>query len=302
MALEVEKFKGSICPMVTPFTDDGQFDEKTYRELIEWQIDSGSHGISCSGTTGEPSSLTLDERKYLYEVTVDAVKGRRPTLLGTGSTNFEETMHLTTFAEKIGADAVMVIVPYYNKPSQEALYRHFREVADAIDIPLVIYNIPGRTGVNMAPQTMARLRRACRNIIGVKESNKNFEQVSHVLHKCGRDFHVYSGIEELCYPMLTLGGAGHISATANVMPREVAELYNLAARGQWKEALDLHYYLLDLNEALFWETNPGPLKASLALMGKIRPVIRKPLALPMDEVQQKLRKVLDRYDLVACPK
>lgn len=293
-----DKLRGSIVPMVTPFLDNGEFDEKTYRELIEWQIDSGSHGISCAGTTGEPSSLSTEEREYLMEVTVNQVRGRVPTVLGTGSTNHAETLRLTKHAEKIGADAALVIVPYYNRPSQEGLYRHFREVADSVDIPIIIYNIPGRTAVNMEPSTMARLRRDCPNIIGVKESNKNFEQVSHVLHQVGRDFHVYSGIELLCYPMLMLGGAGHVSATANLMPREVADLYNLVEQGRWKEALDLHYYLLELNEALFWETNPGPLKACMAMQGKIRPVVRSPLALPSDEMQSRLRAVLEKYGLL----
>ncbi|MCL6599722.1 MAG: 2,4-dihydroxyhept-2-ene-1,7-dioic acid aldolase [Alicyclobacillus macrosporangiidus] len=293
-----DKLRGSIVPMVTPFLDNGEFDEKTYRELIEWQIDSGSHGISCAGTTGEPSSLSIEEREYLMEVTVNQVRGRVPTVLGTGSTNHAETLRLTKHAEKIGADAALVIVPYYNRPSQEGLYRHFREVADSVDIPIIIYNIPGRTAVNMEPSTMARLRRDCPNIIGVKESNKNFEQVSHVLHQVGRDFHVYSGIELLCYPMLMLGGAGHVSATANLMPREVADLYNLVEQGRWKEALDLHYYLLELNEALFWETNPGPLKACMAMQGKIRPVVRSPLALPSDEMQSRLRAVLEKYGLL----
>lgn len=293
-----EKFRGSIVPMVTPFTEDGAFDEKTYRTLIDWQIESGSHGISCAGTTGEPSSLTTEEREYLLEVTVNQVKGRVPTVLGTGSTNHAETMRLTKFAEKIGADAALVIVPYYNKPSQEGLYRHFREVADSVAIPIVIYNIPGRTGVNMEPATMARLHKDCPNIIGVKESNKNFEQVSHVLHQVGRDFLVYSGIELLCYPMLALGGAGHVSATANLLPREVADIYNFVEQGKWKEAIDLHYYLLELNEALFWETNPGPLKACMGMTGQIKPIVRSPMALPSEKMQEDLRKVLGKYNLV----
>lgn len=292
------EFVGSIAPMVTPFLDDGSFDEATFRELIDWHIDSGTHGISCTGTTGEPSSLSMEERKHILEVTVNQVRHRVPTVLGTGSTNYDETIELTLYAEKIGADAALVIVPYYSKPSQEGLYQHFRSVADSVSIPVIIYNIPGRTGVNMEPKTMARLRKACSNIIGVKESNKNFEQISHVLHECGRDFNVYSGIEELCYPMLALGGKGHISATANLMPREVAELYNLCAAGKWEAARDLHYQLLELNQALFWETNPGPLKACMAMMGKIRPVIRKPLALPSSEMQQRLRMVLEKYELV----
>jgi 4-hydroxy-tetrahydrodipicolinate synthase len=293
-----ERLRGSIVPMVTPFTDDGAFDEKTYRELIEWQIDSGTHAISCAGTTGEPSSLTVEEREYLFEVTIDAVRGRVPVVLGTGSTNQAETLRLTKTAERLGADAALVIVPYYNRPSQEGLYRHFRTVAESVDIPIILYNIPGRTAVNLEPATMARLRRDCPNIIGVKESNKDFEQVSRVLHQCGRDFLVYSGIELLCYPMLALGGAGHISATANLLPREVADLYNYVAAGRWKEAIDLHYYLLEINEALFWETNPGPLKACMAMLGKIRPVIRPPLALPSEEMQARLRGVLQKCGLL----
>jgi 4-hydroxy-tetrahydrodipicolinate synthase len=294
----MDKFRGSIVPLVTPFQENGEIDEAAYKDLIEWQIESGSHGISCCGTTGEPSSLSFDERKYMLELTVSQVGGRVPTVLGTGSTNHDETMALTKHAEKVGVDAALVIVPYYNKPSQEGLYQHFREVADSVDIPVIIYNIPGRTGVNMEPSTMARLRKSCSNIIGVKESNKNFEQVSKVLHECGRDFNVYSGIELLCYPMLALGGAGHVSATANLLPREVADIYNFVEQGKWKEAIDLHYHLLELNEALFWETNPGPLKASMGMTGKIKPVIRSPLALPSEDMQGKLRDVLTKYQLV----
>ncbi|WP_206831807.1 2,4-dihydroxyhept-2-ene-1,7-dioic acid aldolase [Alicyclobacillus fructus] len=293
-----DRLKGSIVPMVTPFLDDGSFDEKAYRDLIEWQIESGSHGISCAGTTGEPSSLTVEEREYLFEVTVNAVRGRVPVVLGTGSTNHAETLRLTKTAEKLGADAALVIVPYYNRPSQEGLYRHFRAVADSVNMPIILYNIPGRTGVNLEPTTMARLKRDCRNIVGVKESNKDFEQVTRVFQACGRDFLVYSGIELLCYPMLALGGAGHISATANLMPREVARLYDLVAAGRWQEAMDLHFYLAELNEALFWETNPGPVKACLAMMGKIRPVVRPPLALPGEELSAKLRDVLVSYGLL----
>ncbi|SIT05189.1 2,4-dihydroxyhept-2-ene-1,7-dioic acid aldolase [Alicyclobacillus vulcanalis] len=294
----VSRLRGSIVPMVTPFLEDGSFDERAYRDLIEWQIESGSHGISCAGTTGEPSSLTVEEREYLFEVTVHAVRGRVPVVLGTGSTNHAETLRLTKTAEKLGADAALVIVPYYNRPSQEGLYRHFRAIADSVDIPIILYNIPGRTGVNLEPATMARLKRDCRNIVGVKESNKDFEQVTRVLKTCGRDFLVYSGIELLCYPMLALGGAGHISATANLMPREVARLYDLVQAGRWHEALDLHYELAELNEALFWETNPGPVKACLAMMGKIRPVVRMPLALPGPELTEKLRAVLASYGLI----
>jgi len=292
------RLRGSIVPMVTPFREDGSIDDRTLVDLIEWQIESGSHGISVTGTTGEPSSLSLEEREHVMEVAARAVAGRVPFVPGTGTNNLDETIRLTRVAEKLGADAALVIVPYYNRPSQEGLYRYFRALHDAVEIPIIIYNIPGRTAVNMEPATMARLRRDCRRIIGAKESNKDFEHVSKVLHQCGRDFLVYSGIELLCYPMLAIGGAGHVSATGNVFPREVADLYNLVAAGRWAEAIDLHYFLLPMNEALFLETNPGPLKWVLAQMGKIKPVWRPPLCEPSPENQQRIRAVMASYGLL----
>lgn len=283
--------------MVTPFRTDGSLDEAALVRLINWHLEQGTHGISVTGTTGEPSALTLAERERVMEVAAQAIGGRAPFVPGTGTNNLAETIHLTRVAERLGADAALVIVPYYNRPSQEGLYRYFRAVAESVQIPIIIYNIPGRTAVNMAPATMARLRRDCPNIVGVKESNKDFEHVSHVLHRCGRDFLVYSGIELLCYPMLTIGGAGHISATANILPKEVAALYDLVAEGRWQEAQDLHYHLLPLNEVLFVETNPGPLKYAMGLLGLISPTLRPPLCEPSPEHQARIRSVLKAYNL-----
>jgi 4-hydroxy-tetrahydrodipicolinate synthase len=291
------ELKGSIVPVVTPFRSDGAFDENTLRKLVDWQIENGSHGISVTGTTGEPSSLSLTEREYVMDVASQAVRGRVPFVPATGTNNFNETLALTRRAAQMGADAALVIVPYYNRPSQEGLYRYFYQLATQVDIPLIIYNIPGRTAVNMAPQTMARLRRACPSIIGVKESNKDFEQVSFVLHECGRDFRVYSGIELLCYPMLTVGGVGHVSATANIFPHEVADLYNHVAAGRWTEARDLHYYLLPINEALFLETNPGPLKWLMGELGQITPFLRPPLCEPSAANQERIRNVMKGYGI-----
>lgn len=293
----LEKLKGSIVPLITPFTENDEFDEKTFRNLIDWQIESGSHGISVEGTTGEPSALNMEERENIYSVTVSAVKGRVPILAGTGTNNLKETLRLTKKAEKEGVDASLVIVPYYNRPSQEGLYDYFSRVAESTSLPIVIYNIPGRTATNMEPITMKRLRARCKNIVGVKQANKDFDQVSKVLSEVGRDFLVYSGIESLCYPMLMLGGAGHVSATANLLPKEVAELYNFVVKGKWEEALELHFKLLPINEALFWDTNPVPLKAALGMIGRINPRLRPPLVSLSEEKKARLREVMKQYGL-----
>jgi 4-hydroxy-tetrahydrodipicolinate synthase len=290
--------RGSIVPIVTPFTDSLEIDEKTLADLIEWQIDSGSHGISVTGTTGEPSSLSLEEREHVVETASKTVDGRVPFVPGTGTNNLQETLRLTRQAETLGADAALVIVPYYNKPSQEGLFRYFSALASSVDIPIVIYNIPGRTALNMAPATMARLRRAHPSIVGAKESNKDFEHVSRVIHECGRDFNVYSGIELLCYPMLAIGGAGHISATANIFPHEVADIYNHVEAGRWDQAIELHYYLLEVNDMIFFETNPGPLKFALGELGRINPDLRPPLCEPSEGNRDRIRKVLEGYGLI----
>jgi 4-hydroxy-tetrahydrodipicolinate synthase len=287
-----KKLRGSICPVVTPFTESGAIDEKAFTELINWQIDSGSHGISVTGTSGEPSSLTITERKRVMALAKETIDGRVFFAPGTGSTNHDETMELTKYAEELGADAAMVIVPYYNKPNQEALYQHFKTVADSVTTPIIIYNIPGRSAVNMEVSTMKRLVEDCPNIIGVKEANKDFEHVNRVLLNCGRDFLLFSGIELLCYPMLAIGGAGFISATANVEPTKVAELYNAWVAGDVARAQDLHFELMPLNDVLFKDTNPSPVKVALGMMGKITPKLRLPLGLPSAEIQREVRESL----------
>ncbi len=292
--------KGSLVPLVTPF-HRGAFDEARFAQLIEWQIDSGSHGLVVTGTTGEPSALSQDERRQAIETAVRLVRRRVPVIAGTGTNNYAETVELTTFARRIGADAALVVVPYYVRPGQEGLYRYFRSIADAVDIPLIIYNIPGRTAANVEPATVARLARDCRNIIGIKEANRDFEHVNHVLHLCGRGFLVYSGIELLSFPMLAIGGAGHVSATGNVLPREVAQLYDLTASGRWEAARELHYHLLPMNDALFLETNPVPTKTALGLMGRIDPEVRLPLTPMGAATLAQLRQVMATYGLLPEP-
>ena len=294
---DTTRLRGSIVPLVTPF-HDGRLDEDALRRLVEFQICHGSHGISVLGTTGEPTSLTADERERVMALAVEAAGGRVPVLVGTGSNNHDETLRYTRLAERLGADALLLIVPYYNKPSQRGLYEHFRRAAEATSLPVVLYNIPGRSAVNLEPDTIAQLHAACENIVGVKEANASLDQVSRVLARCGRDLLVYSGIETLCFPMLALGGAGHMSATANVAPERVALLYDLCAAGRWDEARDLHYELLELNEVLFLETNPGPVKAALGMMGLIDPEVRLPLAPVSEATARQVRAALDRLGLL----
>ncbi|HLF91451.1 MAG TPA: 2,4-dihydroxyhept-2-ene-1,7-dioic acid aldolase [Anaerolineales bacterium] len=292
-----KSFHGSIVPLVTPFRD-GQLDEKGLAGLIDWQIESGSHGLSVTGTTGEPTALTLAERERVIQVAVETIVGRVPLVAGTGSTNFDETLHLSRFAQKVGADALLLIVPYYVRPSQEGLYRFFKTVAEKIDLPIILYNIPGRTAVNLEIDTVARLRDDCPNIIGIKEANQDFSHITRLLGRMGRDFLVYSGIELLCFPILAIGGAGYVSATGNVLPGKVAKLYDLVAAGKWGEAQDLHYELMPLNDAMFIEINPVPAKTALGMMGKITPEVRLPLV-PLAEANKiKLRAVLERYGLI----
>ncbi len=289
--------RGSIVPVVTPF-ENGALDLDGLAGLIEWQIESGSHGVSVQGTTGEPSSLTLNERKQVIKTAVEVVNRRVPFVAGSASTNHAESIELSRYAQDVGADAVLFISPYYCRPSQEGIYQHFDALSKSVDVPVILYNIPGRTAVNIEIDTVARLKEANDNIIGVKESNKDFEHINRLLHRMGRDFLVYSGIELLCYPIIAIGGSGFVSATGNLMPGKVASLYNLVQEGKWQEAQDLHYAMMTLNDAIFMEINPVPVKAALGMMGKISPEVRLPLSPLSDSNREKLRKILIDYNLI----
>jgi 4-hydroxy-tetrahydrodipicolinate synthase len=289
--------RGSIVPVVTPFRN-GALDLDGLGRLVDWQIANGTHGISVTGTTGEPTSLSMDERKLVIRAAAEAVARRVPFVPGTGSTNHAETLELSRYAESLGVDAVLVITPYYNRPSQQGLFLHFDAVAKSVGVPVILYNIPGRSAVNLEVDTVARLRDANSNIVGVKESNKDFEHINRLLHRMGRDFLVYSGIELLCFPVLAIGGAGYVSATGNLLPREVASLYDLVCAGRWQEARDLHFRLLPLNDAVFMEINPVPVKTALGLMGRISPEVRLPLS-PMSETNvTRLRAIMAGYGLL----
>ncbi|MDQ7801801.1 MAG: 2,4-dihydroxyhept-2-ene-1,7-dioic acid aldolase [Armatimonadota bacterium] len=295
--MDVSRLRGSIVPLVTPFRE-GRVDEEALRGLVEWQIASGSHGVSVCGTTGEPTSLSVDERKRVIELAVRAAAGRVPVVAGVGTNHHGETVEMAQFAEQAGADALLVLVPYHVRPTQEGLYQHFRAVARSTRLPVIVYNIPGRTAVNLEVETLARLRRDCENVVGVKEANRDFEHVNRVLWACGRDFLLFSGIEVLCYPMLAIGGAGFISATANLVPDRLSLLYERWRAGDVRGALELHYELLPLNEVLFVETNPGPVKYALGLLGRIHPEVRLPLVLPSEANRRRIRQTLVQYGLL----
>lgn len=292
--------KGSIVPLPTPFTgSDRRIDEDALGALIEFQIREGSHGLSCTGTTGEPSSLSLDERKHVTEFVARHIAGRVPFYPGTGNNNLDETLMLTRHAAELGVDGVLVIAPYYIRPNQNNLFEYFKTVADAVPrTPVILYNIPGRAAVNVEPATIGRLRRACPNIVGVKQASKALDDVSYTFVEAGRDFGVYCGAETFTYPMLTLGGSGHISATGVIAPRAIARLYELAAAGDWEAARDLHFEMLELNDVLFIEINPVPLKTALGIMGLCEPLWRLPLGPMLPENEARLRATLERYDLI----
>ncbi|GGS32591.1 4-hydroxy-tetrahydrodipicolinate synthase [Actinokineospora fastidiosa] len=274
--------RGSIAPLVTPFTADGELDTDSLRALVRWQRAAGSHGISLGGSTGEPGAQSTAERAAAMRVVAEETADELPFLPGTGSASLADTLELTGLARDLGADIALVITPYYARPTQEALVTWYGTIArEYPDLPIVVYNVPSRTAVDIAPETVFRLRKAHDNIVGIKETTKDFEHFSHVLHLCGRDFLMWSGIELLCLPLLAIGGCGFVSALANLAPAAVARMYELYTAGEHDAAIDLHYRLHPLVELLFVETNPAPAKHVLADLGVIASGhVRPPLIAP----------------------
>lgn len=281
------QIRGSIAPVVSPFTADGAPDLDGLRSLIRWQLESGSHGISLGGSTGEPAAQSAGERAEAIRVAAREVADRVPFVPGTGSARLDETLELTAIAREAGADAVLIITPYYARPTQEGLFRWYDAVAREFpDLPVIAYNVPSRTAVDIAPETVARLRKAHANIVGVKETTRDFEHFSRVLHVAGRDTLVWSGIELLGLPLLSLGGAGFVSATANLAPRATAQMYDHWAGGDFEAARRLHFALHPVTDVIFTETNPAAAKWVLAQAGLIGSgFVRPPLA-PLSEAGQ----------------
>jgi 4-hydroxy-tetrahydrodipicolinate synthase len=285
-------FSGSLVAIVTPFSK-GKFDEKVMAELIEFHIAHGSHGIVPCGTTGESATLTPEEHERVVSVTVEVVNKRIPVIAGTGSNSTDEAITFTKHAKAVGADAALLITPYYNKPPQEGLYRHFAAVAKAVDLPQILYNIPGRTSINMLPATVSRLSEIP-NIVGIKEGSGSLQQVSEIIQRSHPGFLVLSGDDPLTLPMIALGGKGVITVTANVAPTDMANMVNAALEGNYEKARFLHYKLAPLFEALFLETNPIPVKAALAMMGKMSEEVRLPLTPLAVEFRPKLQEALQQ--------
>ena len=289
-------FKGSIVAIVTPFKN-GEIDEESLRELVEFQIENGTDGIVPCGTTGEASTLDYDEHDRVIEIVVQQAKKRVPVIAGTGSNSTKEAIEITEHAKKVGADGALLVTPYYNKPTQEGLYRHYKTVAESVALPQILYNVPGRTGVNLLPATVARLADIS-NIVGIKEASGSLQQVSEILSLCGDKIEVLSGDDFITFPIMACGGSGVISVTANIMPKEVAAMVDAYNAGDLEEARRLHLWLLRISNAMFIETNPTPVKTALGLMGKCDDEVRLPLA-PMSEANiAKLAAVMKEYHLI----
>jgi len=289
-------FRGSITALVTPFRN-GKIEQGQFKELIEWQIENGTDGIVPCGSTGESATLDYKEHKEAIGLAVKIANGRVKIIAGTGSNSTSEAIELTSAAKELGADGALLLAPYYNKPTQEGTYLHYMAIADAVDIPQIIYNVPSRTALNILPETIARLSHH-QNIVGVKEATGSVEQALHVINLCPKDFLLLSGDDAINWPLLAIGSAGSISVTANIVPKEMAEMHKLFLEGKSAESLKLHYSLLELHKVMFIETNPIPVKSALAMMGKVNDEFRLPLTPISDGNRKVLEKVLKDYKLL----
>jgi 4-hydroxy-tetrahydrodipicolinate synthase len=285
--------RGSLTPLITPFRER-RLDLDAFETLVERQVAAGSHGVVVTGTTGEPTSLTAQERVSLYERAVAVAAGRIPVVAATGSANHDETLLLTRRAATAGVDAVLVVCPPFVRPSQEGLVAHFTAVAQATDLPLLIYNIPGRAAVGITAESLERIAAGCPTLVGCKHASPDLDLVSDALLRLGPGFRIFCGVESLSYPMLAVGAAGLMSAVGNLLPVEVATLCDAVAAGDHDRALGLHRALFPLNQAIFFDTNPVPLKHMLSLRGIARSEVRPPLVPLGDAARQRVEAALER--------
>lgn len=290
--------KGSITALVTPFDSEGAFDEKAFRAFVNWQIEEGTKGLVPVGTTGETPTLSHDEHKRVIEVCIEVAAGRVPVIAGAGSNNTVEAIELAQHAENAGADAVLVVTPYYNKPNQRGLYEHFSRVARSISIPLIIYNIPGRSVIDMTPETMGALVRDHKNIVGVKDATGKIERVSEQRAACGKDFIQLSGEDATALGFNAHGGVGCISVTSNIAPRLCAEFQDACQAGDFARALELQDRLMPLHKALFIEPNPSGPKYALSRLGRVENALRSPMVTVEAATAEKIDQAMKHAGLV----
>jgi 4-hydroxy-tetrahydrodipicolinate synthase len=290
-------FKGSMVAIVTPFDSQGNFDEETYRQLIEFQIENGTDAIIPCGTTGESATLDFEEHDRVIEVCIEQVNKRVPVIAGTGANSTAEAVGLSLHAKAMGADGLLLVSPYYNKPSQEGIYQHYKKIAETVALPQVLYNVPGRTGMNMEAKTTIRLAEFA-NIVAIKEASGNITQASEIIDKAGDKIDVLSGDDFLTLPLMACGAKGIISVTANLLPKEVKAMVTAVFEGRWEDAKQMHLRMLDIHNAMFIESNPVPVKTALSLIGKCRADVRLPLVELQPASLEKLKGVMKGYGLV----
>ena len=289
-------FQGSLVALVTPFRD-GRVDEAKLKELVEFHIQGGTDALVPCGTTGESPTLDHDEHKRVIDVVIQAANKRIPVVAGTGSNSTAEAVSLTKHAKAAGADGALIVLPYYNKPTQKGLIEHCRAIADGVDLPLILYNIPGRTGVNMLPETVAQLADHP-NIVGMKEATGDIVQMTQDIVLCGNKLSFLSGDDTLTLPLMSVGGRGVISVVANIVPKDVADMTHTFLNGDWKRARELHLRLFPLCQAMFYETNPIPVKTAMGMMGMIKEEFRLPLCPMIEANRKKLEAALRTYGLL----
>lgn len=291
-------FKGAITAIVTPFKEDESLDLDALKRLVEFQIKNKIDGIVPCGTTGESPTLNYEEHEEVIETVIGAVNGRVPVIAGTGSNCTKEAIEMTKRAADAGSDASLQVCPYYNKPTQEGLFRHFSAIAKSVDIPIIIYNIKGRTGINMETATLARLAREHSNIVAVKEASGDINQMQDVLNTLPKEFDVLSGDDNMTFPLMKLGGKGVISVASNIIPHEIHNLTEYALKGDFKKAEELHNKLMPLFKGIFIETNPTPIKAALAMKGMIKESYRLPMCEMQPENKIKLKEILQGLKII----
>lgn len=294
----LKKFSGAITAIVTPFLPTGEVDLEALKKLVEFQIKSGINAIVPCGSTGEAATLSDEEKGLVIKTVVEVVKKRVPVIAGAGSNDTAKAVKLSQIAKEAGADALLHVTPYYNKPTPKGLMAHFKAIAGSVDLPIILYNVPGRTGSNVTAETTLKIAKEVPSVVGVKEASGNIGQIGDIIKGAPKGFSVLSGDDSLTFGVMALGGDGIISVVSNEIPKEMAALTRAALEGNWEKAKKIHFDWLDLMNINFIETNPQPVKTALAMMGKIKEVFRLPLISMEEKNKEKLKEVLSLHKLI----